>query len=153
MSPQQLTFALTRTTDRDHDPELTVTVQRAGPLTEVDATGIIDLTTADLLTAAVDHMISTYAPLWLILDLADVRLLSAAGITALLQAQTAVTGQGGRLLLRNPSPMTCKVLDITDSARLFSLLTAPRTTTTGPEPRPERPLPQRYRHPTGGRTT
>jgi anti-anti-sigma factor len=124
MSPQQLQFPLTREVGGDRDPDLTITLRRSGSLTEIDVSGVIDLTTADLLTAAVDHLVSAFAPLCLILDLADVRLLCAAGITALLHARDAVTRDGGRLLLRNPSPMTCRVLDITDAAGRFDVITS-----------------------------
>jgi anti-anti-sigma factor len=128
MSTQQLRFPLTRVADGDRNPDLTVTVGRRGPLTEIDVSGVIDLTTAGLLTGTVEHLIATYAPLWLILDLADVRLLCAAGITALLRAREAVTGYGGRLLLRNPSPVTCRVLDITDTAVRFDVINPPGAT-------------------------
>jgi anti-anti-sigma factor len=89
----------------------------------VELRGVVDLCSAHLLTDLVDHVVVQYAPLWLVLDLAKVRLLSSAGITALLHTRDVLTAQDGRLILRNPSPMTCKVLDITDTARHFDIRT------------------------------
>jgi anti-sigma B factor antagonist len=129
VSRERLRFALTRMPDGGREPVLTLTLLRAGPLTEVELCGVVDLGSARLLTDLIDRVVVQYAPLWLVLDLARVRLLSAAGISALLHARDAVTAQDGRLILRNPSPMTCRVLDITNMARHFDV----RTSTMRPE--------------------
>jgi anti-sigma B factor antagonist len=129
VSREHPAFALTRMPDGDRERVLTLTLLRSGPMTEVVLRGVVDLSSARLLTDLIDRVVVQYAPLWLVLDLARVRLLSAAGITALLHARDAVTAQDGRLILRNPSPMTCRVLDITDTARHFDV----RTSTMRPE--------------------
>jgi anti-sigma B factor antagonist len=133
MSTRHVRFPLTRSTQDDRDPELTLTMRCTGPLTKIDATGAIDLSTADLLTATIDHVISAHAPTRLVLELSGVRLLSAAGISALLHARDAVTAQAGQLTLHGPSPMVRKVLDITDTARVFDIVDSPGRLDTTPD--------------------
>jgi len=145
MSSSHSHYVLIRGADSSRDPELLLTTLSVGPLTEVEAIGIVDYSSAHLLTRLLDGLLAGYAPLWLVLDLARVRLLGAAGVTALLRTRDGCAAQGGRLILRNPSPMTCKVLDITDTAGQFDI----RTTTAlapaldsshGPRPAAELPL-------------
>jgi anti-anti-sigma factor len=124
MSNYQLHYVLTREIDSGRDPELILMTPSVGPLTEVEAIGIIDYSNSGLLTCLVDRLLTEYAPRWLVLDLAEVRLLDAAGITALLRSQASCADQGGRLILRNPSPMTCRVLDITGTAGQFDVRTS-----------------------------
>jgi anti-anti-sigma factor len=129
---QRLRVPLVRVVDSSRRPELILRVRHVGSLTEIELTGVVDLVTADLLTEAVDHVVAAYAPRRLVLDLAGVRLLCAAGITALLHARETVKAGSGRLTLRNPSPMVRKVLAITDTARCFTVVTgASRRTSRG----------------------
>jgi anti-anti-sigma factor len=138
MSGYQLRYVLTR--DSDRDPELVLTTLSVGPLTEVEVIGIVDYSSAHLLTSLVDRLIAAYSPRWLVLDLARVHLLGAAGVTALLRSRNGCGAQRGRLILRNPSPMTCKVLDITETAGQFDIRTtvviAPDNASSG-APRPD----------------
>lgn len=74
--------------------------------------GELDLSTAPLLTDLVAR-VAAERPDQVIIDMADVTFFGAAGVTALLRANEMITGAGGRLLLRTPSPQTQRVLTIT----------------------------------------
>lgn len=110
--------------NRDHHPELVLTVLSSGPFTEIEVAGVLDLSTTHLLTAQVDQLLLAYAPRWLVLDLARVRLLCGAGITALQRIRDDCAAHDGQLTLRNPSAMVCKVLDITNLADRFDVRSA-----------------------------
>ncbi|GAA3246289.1 STAS domain-containing protein [Dactylosporangium siamense] len=123
MSSYQVQHSLIREAHSSQEPELGLTTLSTGPLTEVEAVGIVDYGSASTLTRLVDRLLAEYAPRWLVLDLAGVCLLDAAGITTLLRLRDGCAAQGSRLILRNPSPRTCKVLDITNTAGQFDIRT------------------------------
>jgi anti-anti-sigma factor len=100
------------------EPILTVRLISWGNPTVIEINGEIDLNTAHLVTELVDH-VARHRPTQVILDMAGVSFFCADGLRALLQARTTVTAAGGRLLLRAPSPRTCRVLTITRTGHLF----------------------------------
>ena len=59
--------------------------------------------------------------------MADVTLLCAAGLSALLRARETIAAVGGRLVLLAPSAPTQKTLAITNTERLFEYDTAMAT--------------------------
>jgi anti-sigma B factor antagonist len=103
------------------DAPLTLTVTRSDPVTQVRVSGVIDMSTRQLLDEFVEHLIDGGPPADIIMDLSEVRLLAAAGISALLRAQRSIAAASGRLILRDPSPLTSRVLDITGSTQLFDI--------------------------------
>ena len=117
MSTQQINVHLTRMPLPV--PELRMSVLRTGPSTEVGLHGVIDLHTAPMLDTLVDELVRRHDPDRLVLDLAEVRLLCAAGISALLRARELTAARSGCLVLRNPSPKARLVLEITGTTNLF----------------------------------
>ena len=80
--------------------------------------GELDLDTVHLLTELVDR-VAAERPTRVLIDMADVTFFCAAGLAALLRARETITGIGGRLTVRAPSPITRTVLTITDTDRLL----------------------------------
>jgi anti-anti-sigma factor len=102
---------------------LTVT-QRAEPPEEGDppallviAAGEIDLYTAPLLEAALNDAV--YRHTTVRCDLSDVRILSAAGITALISAHQRATETGSELTVHGAHGLTRRVLQVTGVERLL----------------------------------
>ena len=97
--------------------ELTVTL-RARPPAE-DATGVllvvvagvIDMCTAPVLEAALSDAVDRHTTVRC--DLADVRVLSAAGVTTLIKAYQRATRTGSRLTVCGAHGLTLRVLQVT----------------------------------------
>ncbi|RGC67548.1 Anti-sigma-B factor antagonist [Micromonospora sp. MW-13] len=83
---------------------------------EMRATGEVDIATVGLLRAAL--WAAPARPL-LRLDLSGVRLLSAAGVRALVAAHRRVRARGGELVLVDPAPMVARVLHVTGLDRVI----------------------------------
>ncbi|MEU8607356.1 STAS domain-containing protein [Actinoplanes sp. NPDC048791] len=75
----------------------------SGPVTVLHAAGDLDMDTAGLLIRHVDRVVTACAPRVLIIDLADLGFLGAAGVSALLDGGDRVGRGGGRLRLRRLS--------------------------------------------------
>ncbi|MEV4120243.1 STAS domain-containing protein [Micromonospora sp. NPDC049645] len=56
------------------------------------------------------------------LDLSELRLLSAAGVRALLAAHLRVRARGGELVLVDPSPVVARVLRVSGLHRVMTIL-------------------------------
>ncbi|WP_433719124.1 STAS domain-containing protein [Actinoplanes sp. CA-051413] len=99
----------------------TLSTDEAGAVTVVRACGELDRDTAPALIEHADHLVAEHSPLVLVLDLAGVDHLGAAGITALLHVREALVRRGGRLVLREPSPPVRTVLRLGQVAGLFDV--------------------------------
>lgn len=99
---------------------LTVEVTDSGPVTVVKVDGELDMGTVHLLTDRVEEVLDQL-PLRLVLDLADVTFFCADGIGALYRIRHAVTGIAADLELRDPSPITRRVLHLTRTAHDFHI--------------------------------
>jgi len=98
-----------RRSDRDGFRTLTVT-------------GEIDLATATRFEAELDAVISeAHSPADV--DLSGVTFIDSSGLHALIRAQQHVIGTVVRLVLVNPSKACRQVLEITDTADLFEIVT------------------------------
>jgi anti-anti-sigma factor len=85
-------------------------------------TGEIDLATATEFAAELDAVISeAHSPADV--DLSGVTFIDSSGLHALIRAQEHVAGTEVRLVLVNPSKACRQVLEITDTARLFEIVT------------------------------
>jgi anti-anti-sigma factor len=82
--------------------------------------GAVDADNAHLISELVDSLTRNQSQR-LVLDLAQVAYLSAAGVEALLRVRDAVTARAGRLILRDPSPIVLTVLAGTRVTRGFHL--------------------------------
>jgi anti-sigma B factor antagonist len=101
----------------------------SGLLPMVRVTGEVDLVTARLLRK---ELLSTLATSrgGAVVDLGGVEFIDAAGIGALIAAANAARGNGGQLVLQNPSPAVVRILDVID---LEGALPTVRTPNAAPE--------------------
>jgi len=114
LSIQQLVAPL----DPSDEPLLTVALSRNGPDIVITISGELDMGTVHSVTELVGHVASN-RPDVVVLDLANVSFFCADGLRSLIQARTMITAAGGRLVLRDPSAPTRRVLAITGTDRLF----------------------------------
>jgi anti-sigma B factor antagonist len=110
----------------DGTPILSLCLTNHGDIKVITVGGELDLDTAHLLTELVDR-VADQRPARLVIDMADVTLLCAAGLSALLRARETIAAVGGRLVLLAPSAATQKTLAITDTERVFEYDTATAT--------------------------
>ncbi|TCB98586.1 anti-sigma factor antagonist [Micromonospora zingiberis] len=87
----------------------------------IHAAGVIDIATVAALRAA---LWAAPARPELRVDLSEVRLLSAAGVRALVAARLRVRAQGGELVLVDPPPMVDRVLRATGLRRVIPIIEA-----------------------------
>ncbi|TYB40649.1 STAS domain-containing protein [Micromonospora sp. AP08] len=93
-------------------PTLSLALAREGPAAVVRVGGPLDLATVDRLVGLVDRLMGGRPPPVLVLDLSGVSFFCAAGVNALLTVRRRVASAGGTVVVREPSPITVKVLDI-----------------------------------------
>jgi anti-sigma B factor antagonist len=108
-------------------PVFSLHTDTAATVTVVQASGEIDSDTAPALTAHVERLVARHPPLLLVLDLAGVEFLGAAGITALLYVHDVLHEHGGHLLLREPSAQVRTVLRLGNALDLFDIQAAGAT--------------------------
>jgi len=102
-------------------PLLRLDLRHEGPVPVVRVRGDLDLASAHLLTELVDHVVAAQSPAALVLDLARLDFLSAAGITALLRAREILRCRDVHLVLRDPPAVICRVLVIGGVASVFDI--------------------------------
>jgi anti-sigma B factor antagonist len=110
----------------DGTPILSLCLTNHGDIKVITVGGELDLDTAHLLTELVDR-VADQRPARVVIDMADVTLLCAAGLSALLRARETIAAVGSRLVLLAPSAPTQKTLAITDTERVFEYDTATAT--------------------------
>lgn len=104
--------------DRDGGRLLSLRVRGEGERAVIEASGEVDLGTADLLVRCGARALEEN-PGPLVLDLAQITFFSAAGLRALLELRDAA---GERLLLRAPSRSVLFVLELTALTDRFTVL-------------------------------
>lgn len=112
---RRLTFGLT--VARRRDPILWLAVRESGAVTVIDVSGELHASSVELLTRFVARVLDEAMPTLLVLNLAQLRYFSVAGIAALLRIRSAA----GSLVLRRPSPQVLKVLIVTDLLDCFDI--------------------------------
>lgn len=93
---------------------------RCGPITVIELSGDIDMSTTHLITNLVTD-VAKNSPSRVILDMTEVTFFCAAGINALLHARETIKDAGGELLLRHPSKITMQILTMTRTADVFPI--------------------------------
>jgi anti-sigma B factor antagonist len=116
-----------------------VQVSVGDQVVEVRATGDVDIATVGALRSA---LWSAPARPVLRLDLSGVRLLSAAGVRALIAAHLRVRARGGVLVLVDPDPMVDRVLRFSGLHRVMPVVSGATDETPAPEGRPGVPGPR-----------
>jgi anti-anti-sigma factor len=106
---------------------LSVTLVDMGLVALIELRGDLDMATAHMLTGLTDHVLRTRTVRVLVLDLAQLRFFCADGIRALEHVNRSATDQLAHLVLRDPSPITRKVLTITGMLDTFDIETTPAT--------------------------
>jgi len=91
-----------------------------GTVKVIKMAGELDMSTTPLFTELVEA-VARRCPALVVVDMADVTFLCAAGLRGLIQAREMVAGYGGRLLLRAPSRSTRWLLTLTGTSCLFPL--------------------------------
>ncbi|HEX2274458.1 MAG TPA: STAS domain-containing protein [Acidimicrobiales bacterium] len=103
--------------------------------TIVTARGDIDVTTAPKLRAAFLQAQTngrSVADRRVVVDMSGVTFLNASGLGVLAGAAVRARRAGGELLLRNPTPMTVRLLEITGLLQIFRLERRHRRTSALP---------------------
>jgi anti-sigma B factor antagonist len=118
MSTQHL--SVTRPAGPEAEPPVLSLALTCGPITVIELSGDVDMSTAHLITELVTR-VSEKHPSQVILDMTDVSFFGAAGITALLHARRTTKDSGGELLLRHPSRITMRILTTTGAAAIFPI--------------------------------
>ncbi|MCW2640805.1 MAG: hypothetical protein JWP76_3111 [Dactylosporangium sp.] len=121
MSAQQVSFALRH--GRYRDQIMSLELASAGPVTVIAVSGELDMSNAHLIAELAEDILRD-KPLRLVLDLARVTFFCADGVRALLRIRRAVAAEAGQLVLRDPSPITLRVLAITGVLRQFAIHTS-----------------------------
>jgi anti-anti-sigma factor len=109
-----------------HLPEdqLTLRLVDAGPVAVIEVAGELDLDTTHLLTDLAGSVLAAQSPPVIVLDLAGLQFLCADGIRALLHVRDTARAQAARLILRDPSPITCRLLKLTGILDVFEVTTS-----------------------------
>lgn len=128
MSHEQVSLA--RPTDPYRVAHLTLRMSRSGPVTLVTVQGEVDTDNAHLIPELVDSLTSN-ASQRVLLDLANVTAIGAAGVEALLRVRDIVTGKAGQLIVRDPAPNVLTVFAGTRVTRGFQIHTSTQRR-TGP---------------------
>jgi anti-anti-sigma factor len=99
---------------------LSVQVSTDTPRSEARLRGALDTTTSGQLVALVDQLIAD-GHRDLVLDLAEVDFMGAAGLRVLVGADDALRAAGGGLVLRNVPRIVRRILEITELDRTIAL--------------------------------
>jgi anti-anti-sigma factor len=103
---------------------LSLELSGAGPDVVITIRGELERDTDHLLTELLHQVVRDHAgPV--ILDMAGVTFICAHGLGALLRARDMITAAGGRLTLRDPSPLIRRILAITGDEQRLGLSPAP----------------------------
>jgi len=133
MSILRLSFLVS--TEHQAAELLTARLVESGPMTVIKVVGDLDMSTTHLLTELADAVLQAHSPLVMTLDLAGLRFLCADGIRALLQVRDAAAARSTHLVLQDPSPITCRVLKVTDLLDAFEIKTSGAAALTAPPAR------------------
>src|SRR6476646_10317077 len=99
--------------------EFTVVVAEESGQTVAHVTGEIDIATCERLRDAIEPHLGRGQRV--VLDLSGVRFMDSSCLRVLLQAHTTLTGDGGSLILRNPSDMATRLLSLSGLTDLFDI--------------------------------
>ena len=106
--------------------EFTVVVAEEAGQTVAHVTGEIDIATCERLRDAIEPHLGRGQRV--VLDLSGVRFMDSSCLKVLLQAHTTLTGDGGSLILRNPSDIAQRLLSLSGLTELFDIEVGQPTT-------------------------
>jgi anti-anti-sigma factor len=99
--------------------DFTAVIAEEAGQTVAHIAGEIDIATCERLRDAIEPQLAPGQRV--VLDLAGVRFMDSACLHVLVQARTTLTADGGSLILRNPSPVARRVLQVAGLAELFEV--------------------------------
>ena len=105
-------------------PFLTVVVRRHGSIIEVSLTGEVDLAAAeglDAVSRSVEAFLRSdgHAPAFIVIDMAEVSFCDGSGVAFIVGMQRRAVSAGGRISVRNASPVVRRLLGILDLETLL----------------------------------
>jgi anti-sigma B factor antagonist len=103
-------------------PHFVVDTRRAGTAELVQVSGEVDIATAPLLRAVLDTVVGR-RPTLVEVDLSGTTFLDAHGLSALSAARRRLAGRHARLVLRDPSPVVLRLLELTRMTHAFEIAT------------------------------
>jgi RNA polymerase sigma-B factor len=106
---------------RPDQPGMQVTATRSGGVLTVAVRGEVDRDTADRLRIALRHAVSTAGRDRLVVDLANVPLMDAAGVAVLIDAASAASVAEVPLALRGTQPYVARILAVSGLAPLLDI--------------------------------
>jgi anti-anti-sigma factor len=102
-----------------------ITVREDAERVRIAFCGEIDLSSADLVDAAVTDALLSHHPRRVDVDLAEVRFLDSSGIHALLRCRAQAIEAGCQLAVTNPQRMTYQVMELTGVLAALAVTLAP----------------------------
>ena len=93
-------------------PTLRVTTTSTGPTTVVHLAGDLDVATAGQLRGHLLDVLHKGVVRRLVLDLGALEFMDVTGLNVVVDAQRAVSGDGGTLALRHPRPLVLRMLKL-----------------------------------------
>jgi len=101
------------------DPVFDARVVHLDGQVQVVLMGELDIASVDRLWAAIEETVRPDRPL--ILDMGGVTFFGAEGVRLLRRALERLDGDAARLIVRSPSPITCRVLEVTETDQLVTI--------------------------------
>jgi anti-sigma B factor antagonist len=105
-------------------PHFVVDTRRVGTAEVVEVRGEVDIATAPLLRAVLDTVVGR-RPSRVEVDLSGTTFLDANALSALAGLRRRLAGRHARLVLRDPSPVVVRLLELTGMTNAFEIATGP----------------------------
>ena len=103
-------------------PHFVVDTRRDGSAEVVQVTGEVDIATAPLLRAVLDTVVGR-RPSLVEVDLSGATFLDAHALSVLTAVRRRLAGRHARLVLRDPSPVALRLLELTGMTHAFEIVT------------------------------
>ena len=103
-------------------PHFVVDTHRDGTTEVVQVSGEVDIATAPLLRAVLDTVVSR-RPTRVVVDLSGTTFLDPHALTTLASARRRLASRHAALVLRDPSPVVLRVLELTGTTHAFPIAT------------------------------
>ena len=105
-------------------PHFVVDTRRAGTTEVVQVTGEVDIATAPLLRAVLDTVVAR-RPARVEVDLSGTTFLDAYALSTLAAVRRRLAARRGVLVLRDPSPVALRLLQLTGTTSAFAITGSP----------------------------
>ncbi|MCW2505783.1 MAG: Anti-sigma factor antagonist [Actinomycetia bacterium] len=103
------------------DPALTLHTETGEAGTVLHVAGELDIITTGQLECHAGRLLAARPSATLVLDLSALRFAAVDGVRTLLRIRDVASANGGRLVLRDPSPRVVRVLALTQALSCFDL--------------------------------